>query len=138
MQTSLDKFLAGFIECAIWSSTDDEGNPLDALGLDLDADSLAAMRADCAEFMEANQALLDEATERVGYSWGRAGHDYWLTRNGHGAGYWDRDELAADDLGDRLTEACAAAGEAYLTVTDDGDLQYTFGRIRLTTETTGA
>ena len=138
MKTSLDKFLAGFIECAIWSSSDDEGNPLDALGLDLDADSLAAMRADCAEFMEANQALLDEATERYGYSWWCAGRDYWLTRNGHGAGYWDRDELAADDLGDRLTEACAAAGEAYLTVTDDGELQYIFGRIRLTTETTGA
>ena len=31
------------------------------------------------------------------------GHDLWLTRNGHGAGFWDRKELEEGDLGDKLT-----------------------------------
>ena len=39
------------------------------------------------------------------------GHDLWLTTRGHGIGFWDRDELEADGLGDRLTEACERFGE---------------------------
>ena len=33
----------------------------------------------------------------------QAGHDFWLTRNGHGCGFWDGDwpEL----IGEKLTEA---------------------------------
>lgn len=38
------------------------------------------------------------------------GHDVWLTRNGHGAGFWDRG-LGA--LGDRLTELVRPLGEAH-------------------------
>jgi hypothetical protein len=38
------------------------------------------------------------------------GHDLWLTRNGHGAGFWARGELARD-LRDRLAAAAAALGE---------------------------
>jgi len=34
------------------------------------------------------------------------GHDLWLTCAGHGAGFWDRDALDADGLGDSLTELC--------------------------------
>jgi hypothetical protein len=36
----------------------------------------------------------------------KCGHDFWLTRNGHGAGFWDRSELKAHDLGERLTKLC--------------------------------
>jgi hypothetical protein len=118
--SNIDKFLSAYIECAIWSSTDDEGESLDRLSLDLDADSLAAMRTDCDGFMKANTALLDEACIRHGYSWERAGHDYWLTRNGHGTGYWDRTVLDAGGLGDALTEATRAWGEAYVYVRYDG------------------
>jgi len=32
----------------------------------------------------------------------QAGHDFWLTRNGHGAGFWDGDW---PETGDALTEA---------------------------------
>lgn len=38
----------------------------------------------------------------------RAGHDYWLTRHGHGTGYWDR---GLGELGERLTDAAKALGE---------------------------
>lgn len=42
-----------------------------------------------------------------GYPESYAGHDFWLTRSGHGAGYWDR---GLGELGDRLTEAAKAMG----------------------------
>lgn len=34
------------------------------------------------------------------------GHDVWLTSSGHGAGFWDRRELEANGLGDRLYAFC--------------------------------
>lgn len=46
----------------------------------------------------------------------RAGHDFWLTRNGHGAGFWDR---GMGKLGDRLADAARAYGSVDLYVGDD-------------------
>ena len=47
------------------------------------------------------------------------GHDFWLTRNGHGAGFWDRSDCLPEDAGERLTDAAEKYGEVDLTV-DDG------------------
>ena len=47
------------------------------------------------------------------------GHDLWLTRNGHGAGFWDRG-LGAQ--GDSLTAICEALGGVDSYVGDDGFL----------------
>ncbi len=46
-----------------------------------------------------------------------AGHDFWLTRNRHGAGFWDGDypEPAAS----QLTKASHNYGEVSLYVGDD-------------------
>lgn len=38
--------------------------------------------------------------------------DFWLTRNGHGAGFWDGDWPVP--AATRLTEASEKAGEVYL------------------------
>ena len=48
------------------------------------------------------------------------GHDYWLTRNGHGTGFWDRD--LPGDLGRILTDEAHADGEAYLYVNEEAGL----------------
>lgn len=50
----------------------------------------------------------------------RAGHDFYLTRAGHGTGFWDR---GLDELGDRLSEAAKCAGSVddhTLYANDDG------------------
>lgn len=44
------------------------------------------------------------------------GHDFALTRNGHGAGFWDR---GLGELGDRLSKAADVYGSAYVDVTTD-------------------
>lgn len=44
------------------------------------------------------------------------GHDFWLTRNGHGAGFWDRDN---GELGDKLSAIAHSFGECYAYQGDD-------------------
>jgi hypothetical protein len=47
------------------------------------------------------------------------GHDFWLTRNGTGAGFWDGDWFE----GEKLTEAAKAFGNFDLMVDhDDGTI----------------
>lgn len=51
---------------------------------------------DCRKFLDAVGTLADQAIALRGYSACQFGADFWLTRCGHGAGYWDRDELKVD------------------------------------------
>lgn len=50
-------------------------------------------------FVKGNYSLL----LRAGVEAGQCGHDFILTANGHGAGFWDRGHGA---IGDLLTERC--------------------------------
>tara|TARA_Y100001938_G_C7944816_1_gene356213 strand:+ start:375 stop:779 length:405 start_codon:yes stop_codon:yes gene_type:complete len=122
------EFLCGYAVCAVWSSTGDDGEPLDSTHdeSDLAGETLQAMKNSCAKFISENENDLAEYVERraiprgadcSGADW--AGHDFWLTRNGHGTGFWDR---GFGELGDRLSEASKAFGEAHLYVGDDGKL----------------
>ena len=128
MTTDLDKFLQGYIECALWSSNDEStesgGEPLDSNYSvdDIAPETIKAMRDDCEDFMIRNQVNLIDYCIAIGnrsdYSGMEcAGHDFWLTRNGHGSGFWDR-ELC--DLGDSLTKAAEVYSSVDLYVGDDG------------------
>ena len=109
----LDAFTKGYVDCALWSSCDDNGTPLDRNHyLDhIDRDTLAQMARDCQQFQAWHYA--DIAGRE-----GEAGRDFWLTRNGHGAGFWDGDWDDRD--AERLTSNCKAYGEFDLYVGDDG------------------
>lgn len=121
----MDTFTQGYIEAALWSSTDDNGEPLDrnySLA-DIAPETLERIAADCAKFQADNSELLADWPRPADY----AGHDFWLTRNGYGTGFWDRyfeyqEETCAKvkDLGDRLTEIAHAYGEYTLYIGDDG------------------
>jgi hypothetical protein len=112
----LDDFTIGYLETALWSTTDNTddsgGSPLDDNYdlYDIDPTALASAVSDCDDFQVANVRDLRGIDES------QAGHDFWLTRNGHGAGFWDRG-LGAK--GDRLTTACKAYGSADLYIGDD-------------------
>ncbi len=49
------------------------------------------------------------------------GHDFWLTRNGHGTGFWDR---GLGDVGDRLSKRAEGAGTSDAYVGDDGRIHF--------------
>lgn len=113
----LDDFTLGYIECALWSSTDDEGEPLDAnYGIDdLSPEALTAMIDDCADFQSSFAGLLAQTTAVDAQN----GHDFWLTRNHHGTGFWDR---GYGDVGAKLTEMTGPYEECNLYVGDDDKL----------------
>jgi len=126
----MDDFLRGYVECALWSTNDEStpsgGVPLDSkYGIeDIDPRTLERMRADCERFQEENAESLALYCERVTVTDGSsaesyAGHDFWLTRNHHGAGFWDR---GVGPVGDALTASTDAWGECYLYVGDDGKI----------------
>ncbi len=113
---SFDPFTAAYIEAALWTSSisesDDRGMDTEYSSEDIDGDSLEAMAADCARFQSEAGDLLD------GVDSSQAGHDFWLDRNGHGAGAWDRGN---GETGERLAAIARTFGEAHLFLSDDED-----------------
>lgn len=115
----MDNFTTQYIITALWSSTDEStpqgGEPMDKNygSEDIDPETLALMQADCAKFQTEN---MDDILSDLGL----AGHDFWLTRNGHGAGFWDGDW--EKEAGERLTKASKKFGEFNLYVGDDGKI----------------
>ena len=109
------RLFQAYVTAALWSSTDDDGTPLDSkyTSDDVAAETLDRMLQDCKQFAEQHADLIEESEltdEQVG-------HDFWLTRNRHGAGFWDR---RLGEVGERLTEAAHKFREFDLYVGDDG------------------
>lgn len=136
MNTKLDDFTLAYLECALWSSYDNDQMPLDQnYGLDDFApEAIDKAIEDCKDFQVNNswrRAYRRRRRRRpssngsatsggsLGYSDAElAGHDFWLTRNHHGAGFWDR-QL---DNGEELADAAHAYGECCAYVGDDGKI----------------
>lgn len=128
--TPFDEFLRGYMTALWWSSTDRApgGSEEDMVELDQFEPSEKAVTKcteDCRAFYDANEKDIDEAAGHYDLSNGDgadtgydfAGHDFALTRNRHGAGFWDGD--LPEELGNRLTEAAQAMGEVSPYLGDD-------------------
>ena len=117
---ALDSFVLAYVECALWSSTGDNGEPLDADYSidDIASEGLASMVKDCDSFRELAAESLADANQTDEQN----GHDFWLTRNGHGAGFWDR---GLGDVGQKLTDDAHSFGSSDLYVGDDGKIYTT-------------
>lgn len=74
--TPLDLFLDGYIACALWSSTDDAGEPLDSRfsGDDLSPETLRELRSDAKDFFDVQLDLINQTPDHYTYS--AAGHDF--------------------------------------------------------------
>ena len=106
----VDAFTMSYIETALWSTsvlTEDgscDGNLDDHFGPeDIPIPVLNEMIADCESFQKSERHALHFSR----MSPEQAGHDFWLTREGHGAGFWDR---GLGRIGEHLTEAAHAYG----------------------------
>ena len=117
----MDMFTASYLKTALWSSTDDNGTPLDAsdyADTELAEETIERFKADCNRFREVHAELIQRALEYRSES--HIAHDFWLTRNGHGAGFWDGDY--PEELGEALTRASKSFGECDLYIGDDGKI----------------
>lgn len=118
----MDNFTKGYMETALWSSNDNSnergGSPLDenyGVG-DIAPQSIQKMEQDCAKFQTECSELL-KMFYSFGYDEFHGGHNFWLNRNGHGAGFWDRE--GDKKILDALSNACERFGEEDLYIGDD-------------------
>lgn len=119
----VEKVLKGYVAAALWSSNDESdesgGEPLDKNygPKDVDEKTVTDMRNDCTRFLDDNAADIETFMSTTKRDLEHVGHDLWLTRNGHGVGFWDR---GAGEVGERLSEAAKTLGGFNLYVGDDG------------------
>jgi hypothetical protein len=109
-----DGFVRQYLATALWAETGDDEQPLDDKYdiSDIADASVEQAIADCARFREENEKDL------AGWDEEQAAHDFWLTRHGHGAGFWDRD-FGDEKARKRLTDAAQKFRE--ITVVEGGD-----------------
>ena len=105
-------FALAYFECMIWADQPEGA----ALGIeDLEPDFLRAQTFEAISFyLRYEYAIGYENVEQ-------AGRDLWLTRNGHGAGFWDRGDTYKDvdsgyDFASLLTEAAERLGSTELEI----------------------
>lgn len=121
MHRDIDAFTRGCIECALWAINDEStapgGEPMDKNynWAHIADESLAKIIADCANFQNSQKGLLALAGNES-----QNGHDFFLTRNHHGSGFWDRGYEG--DTGEKLTNAAHDAGGMDLYIGDDGKI----------------
>lgn len=122
LHRDVDEFTRAYIVCALWTFDDDapsgdyeaSGRP-EIVWTNLSDETLARMIADCVKFQIENAAALS------GYPASDAGHDFWLTRNGHGCGFWEND-FGTEEECELLTKASERFGEFSLYFGDDGKI----------------
>ena len=124
--TSYSTTECGLIETLLWCSTDGD-EPLDRnySVSDVAASDIERLSAEFDAFEEAADAVafavdMDTALEEFGplrHDVDNVAYDYILTRNHHGAGFWDGDW---SEIGDELTKLAQKLPEIEPYVGDDG------------------
>lgn len=111
-----ETFLQGYWEAVDFTAYDSEGTPIDPDSRnELPAETVADMEETATDFLQAQWVWLHSCDDLS-----RAGSDFHLTRNGHGAGFWDGHW---EKLGTRLTEASKAYGSCEVHSFSDGELE---------------
>ena len=114
----LNDMMIGYLETAIWSSTTgEEGTPIDqdyGIG-DFAEETIRESISDLNDFMtrcKAEKADFEDMEDST------IGHNFWLNRVGHGAGFWDsglRD-------GDKISDICKENRAETVYIGDDNKL----------------
>lgn len=113
---SLHPFIKGYFQAAIFTELPDRmSRPGDIRErFDFAAAWNSMTRRDqielikyCDDFREANAENLTDYPDED------AGQDFWLTRNGHGCGFWENDHGTPEQC-KALAEAARVYGSAYL------------------------
>lgn len=120
--TDLGAFEQAYLTAMFYTSDELETSGFSNLA----PETLASILADCETFKasaayklvreaEDNEELGDLFEGDGGVS-SQAGHDFWLTRNGHGAGFWDGDwpephASALDEVAKGFGESSAYLGD---------------------------
>lgn len=119
--TELETFTAAFIEALYFTDTGDVDQP--GSDAELSEDARADIEADCRSWWRRFGCyVVSDVCANVGTEGpvAQAGHDFWLTRQEHGAGFWDGDW--PEPYGDMLTKAAEAYGKMYVDQNEKGEI----------------
>lgn len=138
MQQHVKEFIDGYAESVVWTAliSDDDGELEYIVDVpyitDDDLEDVThriktdpGVIRDCERFVADNydtlQALIEEGTC---LEWSYHGHDFHLTRDYHGPGFWDR---GYGEAGDLLTERAEEFGESSHEFSyEDGAIVWTY------------
>lgn len=115
-------FTAGYVNAMVWANSyfEDEDEHSTLTSADLPDEVRRELETAAYDFLEQPDAVRLIRSAKLlssGYTFASAGHDFALTRNGHGAGFWDR---GLGDVGVQLTEMAHAYGDSAILVNADG------------------
>jgi len=106
----VDMFTEAYLEAAFWTEEQEIGS--EPTFFDIDPHALTKVLKDCADFQEQNAQLLENLDDS------QCGHDFLLTRNGHGVGFQDRGYPKV--VANALSASCDTFGEVWVELGDDG------------------
>ena len=115
-QKLIDAMVSAYLDAVVFTDCGpDSGVPK---GAQFAEGAIIEAYATCAEFLaQAMCARLWQQWLDAGMTIESFGMDYWLTRNGHGAGFWDR---GLDALGGTLSDMATIQGSVDAYCGDDG------------------
>ena len=115
--TDFEKFYQATMQALYFTDTSDVDQP--SRDAELSEDAMDYLRADCLSFWRRFGCYVAVADQTPN----QAGHDFWLTRNGHGAGFWDGDWPAP--YADMLTKGAECYGQIDTYLSDAGEIELT-------------
>lgn len=90
MNRNINKIVEQYLETADWA----DGQDLQAVeGFVYSTIAKELAYRDCLQFLEKAGSLLTDEWDDS-----QIGHDFWLTRNHHGTGFWDRNLPNGEEL----------------------------------------
>lgn len=123
------RFLRAYLACALETATDEDGDDLAGSYIieHYAEEAMLEAEKDCKLFLGQSSPLGSGTVFDLipgGEGLEQAGYDLWLTRNGHGVGFWDRPEL----YGEAEAKALSGLAETFSTkrvyVGDDQKLYF--------------
>lgn len=129
----VDDFMRGYIEAALWTTRycEQDGTSTsdylsDRYGIeDLGLETLAQIARDCQAFRFKMKEQLELVTAN-GYEWSQAGHDFWMSRDEQGCGFFDHidgQDKQLDGKWKQLHDAAKAFKRVDMEVDNDGRIQ---------------
>jgi len=127
MKLDLNLFVKSYLETAAWVTCDSDENQefTDEAKIQAENDCIKFIALVSTEFgFDEGRKLLTTGGQDTTYL---AAHDFFLTRNFHGAGFWDKPEsYGGQDIADRLTNISQLIGQIDCYHIDDNQSLLTF------------
>jgi hypothetical protein len=119
-QSNIENIIRQYLLTALWTADDesDRNSFQDKSVYDFSNEAKKQAKEEIEWFID----ITGDAIIRSNISDGSIGHYLWLTRNGHGSGFWDNNYRKEDE--DELCYLSEILGECLIYTGDDGKIYF--------------